>query len=715
MVPALALLMAVGVAGSARAGKMDKLAEKGPAMGNDQQPVELNGDVMEYKADEGKFVASGNVVLRQGTSTLYCDHVEFFRDRQEAHADGNVIFESDKGSIWADKAFYNFKTKKGEFANARIIADPMYGRAETISKIRDGYYVMANGYLTTSDYDDPEWRMTSHQMELYPGDKAIARNSTMYLGGVPIMYMPKYVQDLHKNRPHLSVVPGYSKNWGGFVLTSYRVYPMTGVETVYHLDLRERKGAGYGLDIGLSPAHYGSSWIRTYYLNERTPGAHHIWESSTAPTVVERRYRVEWRHKWDIDPQTSAVIQYYVLSDSQILKDYFLREYRTDQNPTTFALFTHTTESSSFAVRADKRVNRFETTVERLPEVSYNWNNQPIGDTGFYFKSTNDVVQLDQRTPGATDRDHQTVRLLTEDELSRPFKLAFLEFRPFVGTEQTYYTRALNELNNDRVRGIFLTGTDISTKFYRIYDIHFNALGIEVNKLRHVVTPTVTYLYSHRPTMSSDDFYQFDSVDARAQIDKFSYGLENKLQTKRKDKDGNIENVDLFRSLLTTEFRLKDDPAGTSFNDVKLDNEFHVNKYVSLAHDLTYDPILNHLSSANVDITLTDTRKWTFNLSRRYLWNDDDIVTSQLAYKFNPKWKAVIYERMDVNTGGWQEQQYALVRDLHSWEMELSTNHKNMAGSKGNTIWVIFRLKAFPSVKFDGGDSFHETKRGPNG
>ncbi len=706
----MAFLMAGSVVFCVQAGVMDKLSGKKEASGGGavQQPVELNGDTVEYKADEGKFVASGNVVVHQkGGSTLYCDRIEFYRDRQEGRAEGNVVLDSDKGSVWAEKAFYNFQTKKGEFTNARIMASPVFGRGATISKIRDNYYVMSDGYFTTSDYDDPEWRVKSRHIEVFLGDKAIARNSTMYLGGVPVMYMPKYVQDLRKNRPHFSVVPGYSKDWGGFLLTSYRVYPADGVETVYHLDYRERKGLGYGLDVALTPTPVGDSLVKTYFLNERTIQAKHVWDAKTEPTVVRDRYRAEWRHQWNIDPQTSAILQYYKLSDSAILKEYFERQYLTEQSPDTFVLLTHSTGTSSTSVRMDKRVNRFETKVERLPEVSYSWNNQPVADTGFYFKSTNSIVQLEQRIPGPTDRDHQTIRLLTDNEVSRPFKVAFLEFRPYTGTEQTFYTRTLDESHNDSWRGVFKTGSDVSTKFYRIYDVQFNKFGIEVNKLRHVLTPSVAYQYYHKPTMSSDKLYQFDGVDARDRIDRFGLGLESKFQTKREG-----VNVDLIRSVLSSNFRMRDDPSGASFGDVTLDNEFYLNKYVRTSHDITYNPDTQRLTSANMDLNVTDAKRWNFDISRRYAINSDDIVTSQISYTINPKWRAVVYHRWNADNGLLQEQQYALTRDLHSWEVEFSYKTQNGYTNAGSEVWVIFTLKAFPSVAFDGGKGFARRKTG---
>ncbi|NLE64813.1 MAG: LPS-assembly protein LptD, partial [Elusimicrobia bacterium] len=124
-----------------------------PPAGNS---VELNGDSVEYDPKGGKFVASGNVVIRQNNAVLFCDQVEFYREKQEAYATGNVVLKSDQGTIWAEKGFYHFGKKLGEFTHARIIADPVYGEAKTISKVGDNYFVMSEGYITTSDYDNPE-------------------------------------------------------------------------------------------------------------------------------------------------------------------------------------------------------------------------------------------------------------------------------------------------------------------------------------------------------------------------------------------------------------------------------------------------------------------------------------------------------------------------------------------------------------------------------
>lgn len=688
--------------------------------GDNAEPVELNGDSIEYKAEEGKFVATGNVYLKQNNAVLFCDRLEFYRDKKEGHAEGNVVLDSDKGRIWADKAFYNFETEKGEFTNARLIADPIYGKARSIVKVRENYYVVNDGYVTTSDYDDPEYRMKSKTIEIYPGDKAVARHSVMYFGTVPVMYFPKYIQDLSGKRPHISVVPGYKRDFGAFVLTTYRTSLNDRVELAYHLDARELKGFAWGVDAKYNADPFGKGLVRTYYMNERTTGARRAWDKSPTPFEKHQRYRLEARHFWEIDPSTIFIGQFYKHTDSTFLEKYFPREFRADETPETYAMVTHTTPKTTTSLRVDKRVNRFQSNVvERLPEVSFSLSNTELGDTGFYFKSTNTASNLVKKDASPSDNRNRTLRLDTDNELSRPFKAAFLELRPYVGTQETYYSRTLYRKDDDSVRRIFKTGTDVSTKFYRIYDVTYKKYGIEINRLRHVITPTAGYSYQHRPSLTSDRLFQYDSVDSRYQVNKFTLGLENKLQTKH-----GITNVDLFRALLTTDFRFKDNESAVntyssgSFGDVTLDMDVSPNGFVTFYSDMTYDNDQRHLKTANFDMYLKNNKNWAFDISRRYTHKDDDIVTAALEYKFNPKWRATVYQRWNTDSGSWQERRYGFVRDLHSWEVELSLGEKRryteVGGGKGggNEIMIIFRIKAFPSVSTGGDTQFSRIAAG---
>ena len=671
------------------------------------EPVELNGDEIEYKAEEGKMVVTGNVLLKQNDTVLYCDKAEFYKEKKEAHAEGNVILKSSRGEVWADKAFYNFATKKGEFTNARIMADPIYGRARSIIRVGESYYILKDGYLTTSDYDDPGYRIKARRLDVYPDDRAVARDSVMYLGSMPIMYMPKYVQDLRTDRPHFSFIPGYSKDFGPYALMTYRE-PLTGrIEMLYHLDLRERKGIAWGADAKYNAGSYGNGLVRTYYTKETTADNRWLWEQNKEPVVKTQQARVEWRHMVNIDPATSLIGQYYRIRDPNFMLRYFPKEHQQDESPATYALLTHATPATTSSLRFDLRVNRYQAMVERLPEATFSLSNQELGKSGFYFKSTNTASSLVYKDPAPSDNQKRTLRLDSDNDLSHPFKVAFLEVNPHVGTEQTYYWRALDMKDNNSVRGIFKTGVDTSTKFYKIYKVQFDKWGMELNNVRHVITPTVSEFYQHTPTMASSKFYQYDAMDSRSMSHQISLGIENKLQTKRKG-----VSVDFFRSLFSVPYRLNDDPAGTGFGDMTITNEFYPNKYVSLNQDMTYSNDLHQLQSANTSISVNNARNWDFSVGRRWVNGGEDLMTSQFSYKFNPLWKTVIYEQAEMRIGQLREQQYSFVRDLHSWEVEFAFKDKNHYQDSGSEFWFIFRIKAFPNVGINGSSSFATAKAG---
>jgi LptD protein len=585
-----------------------------------------------------------------------------------------------------------------------VMSDPYFGQAPSITKVNDNYYVLSKGWLSTSDYDNPEWRIKSRKIEIYPGDKAVALNSVMYIGAVPIMYIPRYVQSLKDNGVHLRVIPGHTKEFGYFVLMTSRFNLTNTLDTTYHLDLRERKGVAWGVDLGYHPPTGNQAVLKTYYTHERAIAAKHAWSQKTEPTLVRQRYKIELRDSWQIDPQTSFIGQYYKQTDPDFLKEYFEKDYQNDEVPNTYALLTHNLPNATVSVRTDLRVNRYENAIERKPEINYNLTSQPIADTGFYLKSIDSAVILVQKDPTPSDSNHYTRRIDSYNELSRPFKWAFLEFRPYVGMDQTYYSQTLDPQSNNIMRGQFRTGLDISTKFYRVYDVVYKGYGLNVNRLRHVITPTISYGYQHDPTVSSSKLYAFDGIDSLSRSNLVTLSLENALQTKVKD-----VSVTLARSLLSMPFRFSDNPSPASWGDATLTNELYPNEYVTFHQDVTYSNDIHHVQTANFDLYLHDNKKWEFDIGERVSHKDSSLLSTQLTYKFNPRWRTVIYSRWDLNTGHWQEQQYSFVRDLHSWEVEFAIRDKKEPVRDGSEFWFIFRLKAFPSFGFNGGSNF--TKR----
>jgi len=668
-------------------------------------PVELKGDRVEFNNAENKFEAQGHVIVTRGDTRIFADAMQFYRQEKVAIAEGNIVVESLKGSISADKMTYSLDKQTGNFTNARIFSAPYYGKGTIVSKVGPNKMNMQDGYITTCDFDEPHYRLQSKSIDIEPGKQAQARGVKMFIGPVPLMYLPQYTQNLADRHPRYSLVPGYSKDFGFYVLQSWRYDFNEQVKGMVHVDLRDRKGPGAGGDLDYKTDHFGAGMIRTYYVHQYDIGRSHIWDSNRPKAVYEDRYKVQWRHKWDIDDKTDATWQYYRLSDPNFLKDYFKRENRTDPDPKTYLSVTRALPLGTLGLNVQTRANTFNTEVERLPEVSYNLTNAQIGESGFFFKDASLYSHLVKKFANPSEVNLETNRLDTQNEISYPTKLGFVEFRPFVGGESTYYSRAINPDDNNSVRGQFRTGADLSTKFSRVYDVEGKFWGMDIHRLRHIITPSIGYLYAHEPTVSSTKFDQFDSIDTLTRSHQIGLSLENKLQTKR-----NGQPVDLARLVLESPFLLKEDPGKGGFGNVSAKLELSPSDWLTFSSDATYNTALDHIDTVNYEANVHNGDKWFVNLGERYTREVDNQVTAEWGYTINPLWKFRIYDQFDINDGGQQkEQQYVLTRDLHEWEMDLSFNHTR---GQGSGIMVVFRLKAFPSLAVDASTSFNQRRAG---
>lgn len=724
------------------------------AESNNASPVELTGDQVEYSTEGNKMIASGNVSIARGNTKLTADKVEFSRDSGVAMAEGRVVLTMPQGIIRGDKFTYDFNKMTGDFSQAKIalnivtnnqddaedqgaspapstdsktaaasstssddsqdnfggdmgIMDNMYGSGDSVKKVGDDHIVMENGYVTSCDLEKPHFRLASKKLDVYPSDKVVARNVRMFIGKVPIMYLPKYSQKLN-DRPLVVFTPGYDKNWGAFLLQSWRYRLNEQVKGILHLDYRDRKGFAPGLDLFYTTKNMGAGSIRTYYMNEITPQRKNFWDDKSGKSVYAERFKAEWRHRWAIDETTDMTLQYYKLSDSAFLKDYFKREYREDINPASFFLLTKNLNNGTLSFRTDARVNRFTSIVERLPELRYDIANQELGDSGIYLKSQSGFTNLSWKDPSPTEVRRETMRFDSDNQLSYPFKVSFLELKPYVGSRQTYYSKTQDPSQYDVIRGIFETGASLSTKFYKVYDVQKKIWGIEISRLRHVVTPSVNYIFNTRPTISSAVLDDFDYVDSLDRSDTIELALENKWQTKGL-KEG---SVDILRFLLKTNFNLKDHPSKGGFDHVKSEIEFNPLKWLTFSSDSDYDTVQEKLNSANFDLYVSDSDKgkWAFNLGKRFSADVDDQITTGVEYMINPKWKFKTYRRFDVMNNIVKEQEYTLTRDLHCWEVDINFNETRNEGSE---IWVVFRLKALPDLAFDLlGTSFNKRKAG---
>ncbi|MBI3332712.1 MAG: LPS-assembly protein LptD, partial [Candidatus Omnitrophica bacterium] len=331
---------------------------------------------MEYLDEMKKVVAVGSVVATYRDSKLVCDEATIYMETKDAYLKGHVELIQPGGLLRGEELLYNFETRKGTLLLAEAESGPWRSKSDQGQKVAATAFTQQRGYLTGCDFEEPHTRLKAREVQIFLDDKVVLKNVVMMVGKVPLFYLPSYTHPLDDKRARVTIIPGKDKQWGLFLLTSWRLYLMENLQGQIHVDYRERLDLASGLDLRYELPVGGEGLFRSYYTNERDLQRKRLWSGllnpdKDKPTQEKERFRVQLRHAWDVDRATRAILEYNALKDSAFLKDFFLRENQRDISPATYLQITHSPSWYGLSLLVNKRVNKFETITQQWPSITF--------------------------------------------------------------------------------------------------------------------------------------------------------------------------------------------------------------------------------------------------------------------------------------------------------------------------------------------------------
>ena len=742
----------------------------------DSEPISVKGDQVEYFDTMGKVIATGNVEAVYRDAKLTCDRATIYMQTKDAYLEGRVRLTQLGALLKGEQIVYNFETRKGTILDAEGEFGPWRSRGDQAEKISEDSVIHRKGYLTTCDFEQPHTRFQAREVRVFMDDKIVLKDVVMRIGNVPVLYLPSYTHLLDDKRPRVTIIPGKDKQWGLFLLTSWRVYLHENLQGHFHLDFRERLDLASGFDMKYKLPVGGEGLFRTYYTHERAIQREHFWSKLTnpdedKPTIERERSRFQLRHIWDVDEDTRATLEYNRQQDPTVVKDFFEREFEdnTATAPTYFQVIK-TSPWYGLTFLVNKRSNRFETLTQQLPSITFNlrpielpflpsfepWINRlehrqgpepgQQAYSGWFYQSSYQYEHsnLADRVDGTED---SLLKFDSNHELSHPMRLLRrFNFRPFTKFRQTSFSRGSTE-NGSLFRQQGGAGFEFSTKFFRVLDWHTNLWNLNINRVRHLVTPNIKYEFLGKPTLSADRFLRTDGL---AKGNLVTPSLEQKLQTKRSNEPGG-KTVDLVRLITTMPYDVEGaSGVGGEWQTATMDLEALPYDWMRVESDASVDPHIGQFTTINADLVLVpggtaswggkrigdivnaetgedQELPWAAGLGWRYQRRTSAQLTFETEFNIGRKWRAGIYQALDVKRFAEEnttlgprtvkkindspEYEYRLRRDLHEWTVELVYNVRR---GQGESLLLLFRLKAAPDLPFDFQRSYHRPKAGRN-
>ena len=667
--------------------------------------------------ESGVWIGTNGVVVRYGTNAvLVADSISLNDKSGEVAAEGGVSLQSE-GRLWrGESLIYNFKTKEMRADTFRVGLHPFYafGQGLTASQTNQTYSA-TNAFITTDDLADPSYKIRMKSLKVIPGKSIEAEGATVYLGKVPVMFFPHYSRRLDAHPSKFLLTPGYRSLYGPFLLGSYNWYSNTNLNSAFNLDYRQKRGVGMGPDMDYTLGRWGQGSASLYYLHDEQPGI----DPNNRP-IRDDRHRFNFSHRASLLTNLTAKVVVREQSDAQMIRDFFESEYRGNPQPKSLFEVNQLWPNYSLNVLGQAQLNDFSQTVERLPDVKLTAFQQQLGASPFYYEGENSVGYLRfQPAEGSVTNHYAAFRADSFHQIILPQTLfGWLNVTPRVGGRLTHYgeTEGTGTSFAERDRGVFNTGAEVSLKASRIWG-GVRSKFWEINELRHIIQPSINYVFVPSPSRSPRELPQFDTeipslrllpiefpdynaIDSIDSQNVLRLTLRNKVQTKRKGEVDNFANWALY-----TDWRLAPRRDQGRFADLFSELDLRPWSWLTLSSEVRYDVEAEQVNYANHQATLQPNDVWSVSLGHLYFKDNpvfgpdsgNNLIRSSIYYRFNENWGARMTHHFEARDGVLEEQYYTIYRDLRNWTAALTLRFRDRRTEPDDiTVAVTFSLKAFP-------------------
>ncbi len=667
-------------------------------------------------------IATNGIVVRYQDSPTNMAELTAIRARlnqETGHitAEGAVTLKRD-GQLWrSHRIEYNFFTRDFRAEEFRTGHAPFYIGGLTLAG--DGtnrVYAATDATITSDDVATPGIRIRCRTLTITPGVRIEATEATVFLGGVPVFYLPRYARSLERHPNNFTFTPGYRSLYGPFLLGTYNWTLSDELNGKIHLDWRQRRGLGVGPDVNYDLGAWGAGEAKFYYAHDDEPGL-----SLASRPVPTDRHRISLYHSAAVRTNLTVRLALREQRDDTFIRDFFESEYQRNIQPASFVEVNQLWPNFSLNVIAQPRINDFYETIERIPDVKLSAIRQQVGATPVFYESESSLGYFRHKFVNGASNDFAAWRADTYHQLTLPQTwFGFLNVSPRVGGRFTHYGESegagVPTIESDRA--VFNTGAEFSFKASRLWQ-GVRSPAFDLDGVRHIIEPSVNYAYVPRPNRTPLELPQFDSelpglrlppvdfpdynsIDSVDSQNVLRLGLRNRVQTMRA---GQLDNV--LHWALYTDWRLKPRPGQTTFADVFSDMDFKPRSWLTLSSESRYDIATGHFKLSDHNLTVEPNNVWSFALGHRYFRGDpvlgtnglgNNLIRASVHYRLNENWGLRAIHHFEARNGTMQEQNYALYHDFRSWTGALTVRLRDNGGGGRNdfTIGFVFSFKAFP-------------------
>jgi len=633
-----------------------------PSEGN----ISINSDAMSQDAANEVFTATGHVTIKWQGMTLTADKATYDSKTRVLYATDNVVVVKGDETLRGKSIRLDMDTGQGELEKGVLnsTSTNITFIGEKITRVSDNEIELTTTELTTCDLPDPSWKFGVDRLNVNLLGYAIGRGVTFYIRDVPVLYLPWIAFPVVKDRKSGLLFPrvGYANSRGAQLDIPLYLVISPSQDLLLDLDIETKRGVGTGVD----------------YRYIRTRGSEGHFGGYLIYDLLKGRWRgqVGATHKEIFSPTMNLRADINLTSDRSFLPDFGEKsgDYNRQSNDTivnALKTWQHYALSGYLRLTEDLYAPDNSHTLQTLPDISVAGVRQQIFSTPLYFDLDSSLANLYREVDPTGQRASAFPRLTLVSGLP-----GYLNASVYAGLHaRGYTTQGTAGTGTHPEDGDLLPefGARASTSLSRVYEVD----GAYLKKLRHELTPEVSYTYTPSHDQSRLPFYDYNDRLISQNIiyasvtsflgGKFQAGDATAYRDLSRIKLTQGYSIDGTRRDLLT---LVD--ANRPWTDLMLESETWLHPQVKLTFDARYNVYDNRLSSADPGVEVDDKKGNSAVVSYRMSRDQVEYLEGKLTTKFFNPWTLGYTTRYSFDRPGFLESVYSVEYRQKCWSITSS-------------------------------------------
>ena len=597
-------------------------------------------------------------------------HAEGRYDSLKSETIGSPVFKMGSDEYQTGPMSFNFKTKKGLISDVYTQQNEGFLTSELSKRGPEGEMYIQHGRYTTCDDPHPDFYLALSRAKVRPGKDVVFGPAYLVVADVPLplaipygffpftksfssgMIMPTYGDEMEK---------GFYLRDGGYYFAISDKMDLKLLGEIY------TKGSwGISATSNYKKRYrYNGNFLVSYQNSIRG-------EKNMDDYLKTTDFKLTWNHTQDAKAHPvrtfNARVNFTTTSyDQNNLTSMYNPQTRTQSTRTSSVGFNTRFSSLNVSINSSANLSqnmRDSTITVGLPTLTINVSTfypfkrkKAAGEDRWYekinmsytgnFRNEINNVKESKLLHSSLARDWQNGMQHTIPIKASFAALGYLNIIPSINfTDRTLFRKAEKYWDEKNQKEV----TDTITGFYNVYDWSLSLglntklygfwvpsrkiFGDKIDRIRHVLTPTISFSYA--PDFGDSRYgyfktYQKTDADGNVSLVEYKPYDINIYKAPGRGKTGQM-TIDLKNNL---EMKVKSEDDSTGFKKISLIDELGLNMSYNFAADI------RPLSDLRTNLRLKLSKTYTFNLNATfasYVYEADSVGATPRVSEHTTYW-----------------------------------------------------------------------------